>query len=415
MTGTTKDVLQFLAAASLTPVWERVGAHLERRALVATGTVQVELDHDGAQRLGQVLHTLVRPGRVRVDVALLDAALRAGAAGQGVVSVVEELTGRALVDRAAARAQAAAGWDQVWRDLDGVLQAAGLGEAAWVGSFVANVRRSGVLTRAGLEAASVAVQHAGRVWQLVHLREGDGRTGGELAEIAATATGTAHGLDATTAAALVLRSAAAAYDVPAPPSASARRELWALMGVSVDQVSGTAIVWGARPPGATRWAHMMNERRELGLATHLSVAELQQAGPLVVPGQRVWVTENPQVLQVMARAGVRDVVACTSGNPAAAGWMLLRQVLTADAHVAYHGDFDWAGVAIAGRVIAAGARPWRMGAQDYVAALQRGGREPLTGTPAATPWDEQLAVAMRHHSVAVHEESLLDVLLSDVD
>jgi Protein of unknown function C-terminus (DUF2399) len=49
-------------------------------------------------------------------------------------------------------------------------------------------------------------------------------------------------------------------------------------------------------------------------------------------------------------------VACTSGNPAAAGMLLL-----ARSAVRYRGDFDWPGIAIARRVIERGARPWRLG------------------------------------------------------
>jgi uncharacterized protein (TIGR02679 family) len=252
------------------------------------------------------------------------------------------------------------------------------------------------------------------VWQLVRLRDGDGRRGGELGEIAAAATGTAHGLDATLTSALVLRAVAAAYNVPVPTTAAQRRDLWALMEVSVDQVSGAVLVWGARPPGGTRWANMMVERTDLGLVTHLSVSELKVADAIVEPGARVWVCENPQVLQVMARQRVRDVVVCTAGNPASAGWMLLRRILADGGQLAYHGDFDWAGVAIAGRIIASGARPWRMEASDYAAAIPRAGGHLLTGPPVPTPWDPQLAMRMRHHGVAVHEEALLHVLLSDL-
>lgn len=414
MTTTAKDGLRFLAAPGLAPVWDRIGAHLQRRRLVATGVVNVDLDDDGAKRLGQILHTLVRPGRVRVDVAALDGALRSGAARRGVVGVIEAVTGSTLVDRDAVKAQKAAGRDQVWRELDGALHDAGLGAADWVGAFVADLRRTGLLTRPGVEAARTAVGHAGRVWQLVRLRDEDGRRGGELGEIAAAATGTAHGLDATLTSTLVLRAAAAAYGVPVPTTAAQRRDLWALMEVSVDQVSGTVMVWGARPPGGTRWAHMMAERTDMGLVTHLNVSELEVASAIVEPGARVWVCENPQVLQVMARRRVRDVVVCTAGNPASAGWMLLRRALADGGRVAYHGDFDWAGVAIAGRVIAAGATPWRMAASDYAAAVPRAGGQLLSGSPVPTPWDQQLETLMRDRGVAVHEEALLDVLLSDM-
>jgi hypothetical protein len=38
----------------------------------------------------------------------------------------------------------------------------------------------------------------------------------------------------------------------------------------------------------------------------------------------------------------------------------------------------------------------------------------LTGDPAATPWDPELAVAMRRHDLRVEEELTLDDLLQDL-
>jgi len=55
--------------------------------------------------------------------------------------------------------------------------------------------------------------------------------------------------------------------------------------------------------------------------------------------------------------------------------------------------------------------PWRMGAADYLGAL-RGPRLPLSGAPVEPVWDAELGAAMRHHGVAVHEESVLNELLT---
>src|SRR5262249_44655582 len=52
-------------------------------------------------------------------------------------------------------------------------------------------------------------------------------------------------------------------------------------------------------PGGDRWSRMMRDRADLGLITHLTLHELDQAGSvdLALPGQTVFVCENPQVLQ----------------------------------------------------------------------------------------------------------------------
>jgi len=59
-----------------------------------------------------------------------------------------------------------------------------------------------------------------------------------------------------------------------------------------------------------------------------------------------------------------------------------------------------------------GAVPWRMTAADYVDAAPTG--MPLVGRPIATPWNPELASAMREKGRAVMEERLLDELLDDL-
>lgn len=80
-------------------------------------------------------------------------------------------------------------------------------------------------------------------------------------------------------------------------------------------------------------------------------------------------------------------------------------------------DFDWPGMSIAGRLIHAGAKPWRLAEGDYADAVEcppPDTRLALTGRPSATAWDEGLAGRMARTGVAVHEESLLPVLLADL-
>ncbi|MDW8805817.1 DUF2399 domain-containing protein [Streptomyces scabiei] len=55
-----------------------------------------------------------------------------------------------------------------------------------------------------------------------------------------------------------------------------------------------------------------------------------------------------------------------------------------------------------------------MAAADYTTALGEGESTPLTGPPAASPWDPALALAMEESGSALMEERLLSVLLSDL-
>lgn len=433
----------YLAHPELSGVWQAVRNQLERRGLAVTGSVTVDLDEAAAARLNGLVGAVGprwRPGRRRVDLTVLDRALRSSAAAAGLVCVVAELTGP-LVDRAAVRAAEDQVRSDLWSMLDDALARAGLAGAPWVAAFTEGLRRSGLLTRAGADAARV-VAETGTVLAALDLARvtgagedpADGTAPVELGELATRATGDAHGLDeGRVTPRVVLRAAAAAGGVPVPATAAARRELWTLLGVVPDRVSGTVLTWGLRPPGDGQWAQSMRARADLGVVTHLTLQELDLVGVLpadanagageepvrlVGDGVRVWACENPQVVQAAARAGVRGPLVCTSGNPSGAGWRLLSALVGSGVEVGYHGDFDWPGIAIADRMYRLGVRPWRMGAVDYEAALTAtaasGERLMLSGTPRSTPWDEALAAAMRHHQTGVHEEALTDTLLADL-
>jgi uncharacterized protein (TIGR02679 family) len=124
--------------------------------------------------------------------------------------------------------------------------------------------------------------------------------------------------------------------------------------------------------------------------------------------------ENPQVMQAAADRAVPAPLLCLQGNPSAAGTLLVDRLVDDGARVRYHGDFDWPGLSIAGRILARGATPWRLTAADYLAALPPGVGAPLTGPAVATPWDPWLQMALREHGRAVHEEAVLEVLLTDL-
>ena len=409
------DLRAYLLAPSLQSLWPVLRERLERNGHAVRGFVAVQLDDDGADRLGGLLGRPVEAGTARLRLAELDAALRASAAGRGLVAVVAELTGAPLRNRPAERDAARTGRQQLWAQLDELLVKHDLagGDLAgrdWVGPWTEWLRRSGLLARlpAATAAATLAttVQVLARVLDDAHLPAG-------LAELATEVTGDAHGLDdGVPAAALVLRALAFALDTAPATAAAERRLLWQRVGVSTDEISGTVITWALRPPGGDRWPAIMRDRADLGLVTHLTVHELQRAGDLTRPGEIIHACENPQVLQRLAAAGVGRPVACLSGNPSAAGMALLGRTA-----VRYHGDFDWPGIAIARRVFERGAVPWRFGRGDYAEAVERlpaDSRLGLSGRVEATPWDEGLGAAMAAADVAVHEEAIVDLLLADL-
>lgn len=421
-------IRSYLNDASLTALWAAARKRLERNRLAPTGTVQAQLDAEGAKRLGGLLGTRLEPGLRRIQLSALDAALRASAAQCGLVSVVADLTGQPLQDRMSAKEAQQTAWTVLWRQLDADLTCAGLAHAGWISDWLGELRSTGILTRAGIEAAATALGSAVRTIATLtntplHALADTGAEAvkqWELSELAAHTTGDAHGLDeGRLASILVLKAIAAACTLPSPDSAASRRLLWERVDVSTDSLSGTIMVWRLAPPGPHPWAQMMRTRRDLALVTHLTLQELRTVpdAALTVPGTTVHFCENPQVLQAAARYGLPGILVCGSGNPSAAGWELLQRLTSGGADVAYHGDFDWPGIAIADRVVRAGARPWRMHTADYLNALAELPAErllPLAGPAAPTPWDPQLADAMAKNDLAVHEEAQLHHLLPDL-
>jgi uncharacterized protein (TIGR02679 family) len=414
-----------LEADSLVEFWQAMRLRLERSGHAIRGTLEAQLDEDGADRLSGLLGHRVAAGAGRVRLADLDAALRTDDTSTGLVDVVVMLTGSSLRDRPAEREVREPDWRDVWRTLEASLSEAGLSGAPWVPHWTDWLHRGGLLSRLGTTAAEQSVPAA--VKTLAELsgvlgpeQHGAGVTSTPakarpLGELAARCTGTPTGLDDSgPTAALVLRAAAIAFDVAAPVSTADRRLLWQRLGVSTDAVSGTVLTWGLRPPGRDRWSTMMRERAELGLVSHLTVLDLRGHDvAMVAADAAVHACESPQVLQAAAKAGVRQPVICTAGSPTAAAILLLSRVT-----VRYHGDFDWPGIAIARRVFGLGAHPWRMACTDYgdaVAHIRGSATLPLTGTPQATPWDDDLMAAMSSANVAVHEASVIDLLLADLN
>jgi uncharacterized protein (TIGR02679 family) len=192
------------------------------------------------------------------------------------------------------------------------------------------------------------------------------------------------------------------------------RDTWARAGVLVNELARPAMflnlpmdsgkVYGACP----------------GEPSYLSLRALLRNPPRWnVAGRYVFVCENPNVMAIVAdRLGERCApMVCTDGMPSAAQQALLSQLVQAGACLQYHGDYDWAGLRIGNHVMRAyGAKPWRFGAQDYMAAVQAAPRvmRRLAGREAYASWDEALTPAMRKQGWLVSEEGVVDQLLPDL-
>ncbi|MBJ6614363.1 TIGR02679 family protein [Streptomyces sp. I4(2020)] len=233
--------------------------------------------------------------------------------------------------------------------------------------------------------------------------------------------GRAHALDdGTPLSALVLRALATLYDTVPPQSAAERRALWTRAGVADDELSSTVLVGGLRPAGDGLLARLATACAEAGQAASLTLAHVRYPGEFVLPEAPalvVHIVENPSVLALaLRRFGPRcPPLVCTSGWPNSAAIQLLRMLADQGAALRYHGDFDGEGVRIAAYLLdKTPARPWRMTAADYRAAVALNPRGPQPGRITEAPWDMHLAEAMAEHGIAVVEELVAEVLLKDL-
>lgn len=422
-----------------------------RGRILAAGTEQlsgvVQLNEPTAEQRAAAVRLVGRPRRagaaLRVDLASVEQILRRGPWPAGLADAVEVLSGP-VVDRRAEREREAAAWDAVREGLSGTIaQYPRL--AAWWDAWC----RSGALKRAARAEAdrtsttpspAVAADLVGR---LTLLFEDLPASGEPLAVLAGRVVGDAHGLDASRP---LGRLAATAVGVAFLPDAEDRvgdpsvRDAWAAGGVVLSNVASTVLCLGvsgaslagaeaASPSARSATAASLEAMRAARMPLLLTLDQVRSGGIRELQaGSTVHVCENPTVVEVVAAHWARSIAAadergvgspmlvCTSGQPSTAVLELL-QVLTAEgAECRYHGDFDWAGLRIA-RSLGASVpwTPWRYTAADYRAAVSEGKpSRRLAGSPAESPWDPTLAVAMAERGLALEEEAVADLLAADV-
>jgi uncharacterized protein (TIGR02679 family) len=233
-----------------------------------------------------------------------------------------------------------------------------------------------------------------------------------LANLATDVAGAPHDLDHGRPLATVILDAVAAATGGFPPStAEDARTLWEAVGVAPDPMSSTVVVLGL-PGGGGPLGDWLRASHDDSEPVSLTLSNLRRwpIPPLPAGGVAV-VVENPSVVADAAAAGWNSPpLVCSSGRPSVAVVTLLRQLGAAGARLYQHADFDPAGVGITAWLQErAGTLPWRMTADDYLAAQP--GREPSFDTVPLTPWDPALQATMAGRRIAVYEEDVRRSLL----
>ncbi|MEV8631163.1 TIGR02679 family protein [Streptosporangium sp. NPDC051023] len=243
-----------------------------------------------------------------------------------------------------------------------------------------------------------------------------------IGRLAAETCGDAHALDeGKPVAALALSAARALGGLPyaGDGTADARRRAWAAVGVHLDDLSSSVLCLGLPGDDDTPAGRVLAATREAGEPCLLTLRQLQRHESPIRAGL-VRICENPVVVAAAAdELGPRcPPLVCTGGRPSAAVWRLLDLLAAGGSEFAYHGDFDWGGIGIAGAVRErVDWRPWRYDSLAYEAAILSGkvlSMTSLTGHSRATPWDPELSAAMVRRAVRVEEEMVLGDLLTDL-
>jgi uncharacterized protein (TIGR02679 family) len=426
---------QLLGGAGTAWIVERVRHRLELGEEDLTGRIRLASPSaDERLAANRLMGPPRRPAQgITVDLGALDELLRRRPWPAGLADAVVQLTGpvtpkaqvRAARDKASAAARGAmaaaleahpilAPWWESWCD-QGMLKRAAQAES----------RRRKRLGATGVPPiASVARSLAEDAARCLVALPADAEP---RAVFARRLLGDAHGLDqGRPVATLLLQAIGALF----PASASGVRETWEAAGIVVSPLSATVLTLGVGGASAAADARALavagmldgcaSTRMPLVMTLEQVLAGGVEAAPPEVP---IFVCENPSVIEVAAAEAqslppesALPPLVCTSGQANSAVIALLRELTARGAPVKYHGDFDWAGLRIAGAL--ADRVPWtswRFGAADYsaAAARTRAGALPLRGTPAASPWDPDLAPTMAAVGFAIEEEAVLDRLVAD--
>jgi len=347
-----------------------------------------------------------------LDLAALDAALARVGLAVSLRAALERLDGP-IADKAAVEQDKRERWSAVTAGGDHGGLAAFLATGAGLGLL----KR---LTRQDTEIANHICDAARAVLRRLPA------AGLPRAGLAAETLGDAHALDtgrpvATLVLAVLRRSSGeehAGEEVAGGEREEAdgterARSVWARAGILVNELAKPALLLNL----PIRTGVPLAEPGEPGF---VSLRRLLRSPPdWDVDGRAVHVCENPNLLAIAADRlgrGCRPLVS-TDGMPAAAQRTLLEQLAAAGARLFYHGDFDWPGLLIAGRVLADfSAQPWRFLTADYERAVTvlADYRQNLVGAAVDAGWDERLGPVMRRIGLAVPEEALAEQLLGDL-
>ncbi len=379
-----------------------------------------QLDRFGTRRRGTIAHPLLNPNSTltlksllghpptsRLDLTELEEAFVRLNVGANLCDALTRLGHPPSEEATRRRAKRL----RVQEAHDAARRGIGCWEEPWAGKWADEMVRTGVLRDLDRQEVENLVVDVRRCLDYLSCLEPPGIS---RTQLAATLFASAHALDyeekRAKAITQALRYREGEFNLK-------YRDLWEVAGILPDRVSAPVLTWYLLAVGGTVLDEQTRSASAGGLPLHISLFALQRY-PITVPqGTQVLVVENPRLVEAAAERRLSSCVITSNGNPSTAVTTLLQQLRESGASIWYHGDFDAAGLGICRRMYERGATPWMMGASDYEDAIHRAEQASIRlerdpGDCGATPWDPELQAAFRRHQRVIHEEFVLDCVLS---
>ncbi len=282
----------------------------------------------------------------------------------------------------------------------------------WTSAWLEGLFSTGVLKRVSGRDPSVADLLLNQAWSILEVPFHEDVL---LASLAASVSGDSHALDRGRALAnLCLRGIAAREGIDGTQSAESRREAWAAIGVTIDDLSAPVLCLNLRAEPGTEMAPWIDWHVTRGEPFYLTWRQVRRFVPWDGT-EKVFVCENPSVVsEATHRLGPRSrPLLCLNGLPSASVKALVRSLVNRAVDVSIRADFDWAGLRFIDQMRRGCGvmKLWRMKAQDYAdcSPSQR-----LKGEPFAPNWAGDLPQMMREEGMAVFEEEMIDLLIKDL-
>lgn len=390
----------------------RVLAAVRQRAVkgaaTESGTLRLDLNPQRRREVGLLLGKPWELGGQPVRLQALAAALAPH--GMSVREFIEGLDGTELVNLRALRAEQRSAANLAATEESAaaraVLAAAGIASHA-IDSWMADQG----WPRPGSGELLTLAEQVTTVWREL---PAEGQPPIPLAQLAArVGDHNAHTLDTTKLLGrAAVRLIAAARDLPRPiRGGRVWRQAWASAGVKCDWVSSRVLVLNLPLAGdspAARWCGAAP-----GEPLWLTLRSLPTQWKLTSSAPTVFVCENVTVVEAAAdRLGAAcPPMVCTDGYPANAALDVIGGLVEAGCTFRIRADFDTEGLTIAEQIhsIAPNAQGWRYDYETYARHLHLAPNPDAVGDTLT-----QLRRLYQHHKIAVHEESILDDLLSDL-